>query len=273
MSKVLKSAIYISFLILISGASGCPNYFANFANQDTDEARLFRAKMLLNDGLFTEAIDEINLTTADFQILEKVVVVKASALAGRCGLNALTFIQGIDAIGAGAGGRLFPYLLSQFKAADASRVQDCVDAENIVAGINTPDNRTNQQNLLLILIAFAKMGAILNKSADLDDDGIMDPAYDQCIAGGMPDADVDEFIISFSQIKENLTVARAGTNFGLDEVSSMDTAVCTALGICGKFSAADIVAGDRIAMRGAIGTNQDLGLGSCLDTAANCACP
>ncbi len=166
---------------------GCVNnVLSETARRDTPAAVVFEAKKLLNERRYAEAVSALEGLSAADLAARPVAIVRASAYAGRCGLEFIELVSALRNVG--ASDSLFEILLSALKS--ATDHADCRVAEDIVESVGaTLGARTIDENLLLAFISFAKIGAILAVDADVDGDGIADAGYNACSAAGGLDAD------------------------------------------------------------------------------------
>lgn len=240
---------------------GCNrNFFSETAQRDTPEAILFEARKLLNLRQYGDAIAELETLGAADLARREVVAIRASAYAGRCGLE---FIELVDSLqNMGDGDSLFEMLLSGLKS--ATSYDDCRTAEDLIESISTDAaERTTDENLLLTFVSFAKIGAVLAVAADDDDDGIANAAYSACT---LSDAEAGEIGTALSHAATSL----AGVSGVVDSIAGEITTLCGALG--GTCSVTDPTAFSALqlsAIRSA--THDDGGLG--LGTQPGVVCP
>lgn len=256
------------------------NLFIGFTDYSTDEAHYSQAMIYLNDRDWDNAISELQQTTSSFQSRRQTRYIFASAYAGKCGLDTIALIDAFDNMGST---RLFPFLLGVYKAGGATELTACKNAETQLRNISDdPTLRNNGENLLMVLIEFAKMGTIFAKNpVDANDDGNMDTfnGTDHCSTTNMiVDADVNELITGLSQVIASLP--NAGTTFGEDELAFL-TDACEVLeglpdptyNFCGVINTSDVVANQRKGVRMLFGSNEGVGLGNCSGDIETCACP
>ncbi len=280
MRRVFHSLIFrIAIAVVI--CTGCEkNLFIGFTDYSTDEAHYSQAMTYLNGRDWDKAISELQKTTSSFQSRRQTRYIFASAYAGKCGLDTIALIDAFDNIGST---RLFPFLLGVYKSGGATELTACKNAETQLRNISDdPTVRNSGENLLMVLIEFAKMGTIFAKNpVDADNNGSMDTfnGTDHCSATNMiVDADVNELITGLSQVIESLP--HAGTTFGQTELGFL-TDACEVLegspdptyNFCGVINTTDVVANQRKGVRTLFGSNQDVGLGNCNGDLATCLCP
>src|SRR3712207_1960284 len=114
-SRYAQWLIIAIVLPFILGNAGCPNAMSEFANKTSDEALLYKAKQQIQTREYTTALQSIALMTSAGQATRDGKVTKATALAGRCGLDLLGLAEEIStSLGSKT---LFAILLSYMKSA------------------------------------------------------------------------------------------------------------------------------------------------------------
>lgn len=170
------SAAALCALLAGSGVGCSVNILETFANKNTDEAFAEDAKTMINEGQYDAALEKIALMSTSYQDRREVKMLKASAYGGKCGMPLfLTFVQQIAGMGTA---RLFPFLTGQFVGGTPARIDACREAEDIIESIGTITQRTANENMLLVLISFAKIGNVLSLYADQNQNGTPDTAAD-----------------------------------------------------------------------------------------------
>lgn len=247
----------IAFAFLLCTSVGCSrNFLSETAQRDTPAAILFEARKLLNDRRYTEAITALESLGAADLATRNVAAVRASAYAGRCGLE---FIELVDALeDVDDSNSLMEILLNAMSS--SGDYADCRTAEDIVESIGAASERTTDENLLLTFISFAKIGAILAVDADDDDDGIANAGYNACAsAGGLDDTQAGEIGTGIALAATSLE----GISGIADSVSEELTAACASLpGICSTTDPSAFSALQLNAIRSAAHNSGSLGLGT-----------
>lgn len=231
-----RTLILTAIFLLTSG--GCSvNILENFANKETNGAYYQNAEAMINSADYNGAITELAKIKGAYASSNPVISLKASAFLGRCsGKPFLTLVTDLGNIGAT---RLFPWLLSEFIGASSSKIDDCITAQNLILSLGVVGVRSNNDNLILVLIELAKLGKILTYYADLAQTGTRTAAYDSCAVNGssrpaaaagsaISDADIGEFGAGIAMIVENLTALSGKVTFGSGTLTNV-TGVCTAL--------------------------------------------
>ncbi|MGE0528830.1 MAG: hypothetical protein AB7P49_17330, partial [Bdellovibrionales bacterium] len=172
----------IVLFIGVTTLSCSVNILESLADKTTNQALFNEAKDQINNGNYTGALTTLDSITGAFATNRAVVALKAEAHAGLCGLRFLPFVAALEGL---ATTRLFPLLMSHFRAGTTTATIDsCIQAEDLVESIGSVSARTTDENLLLVLISFAKIGNVLSYYADTDQDGMVTAGYDVCAAGG-----------------------------------------------------------------------------------------
>lgn len=221
--KKLIFAIAAPFLMAVTG---CPNAFVESAQKTTDDALLYSAEQHANANQWTQAINAMNAMSANGKAKRESKAALASYYAGRCGLNLLDFAQAIkDQMPAS---KLWPLVLSAQAGATVADLSDCVLAEQTLVSIDSNENnRTPDENIELVFIEMAKMGAALAQSnADANQDGAVDGAFNACSSADISDGAVQE--LGSGLILTLKSIQASGSSFGGDISSSVGT-MCTTL--------------------------------------------
>lgn len=255
-----RSFLFGSALALIAfcGGIGCSNNFlSESAQRDTPEAIIFEAEKLLNQRLYSEAITQIETLGATDLARRDVVALRASAYAGRCGLDFISLVQSLQNVS--VTDSLFEILLTALKSATA--YTDCRSAEDLIESIAaSAGSRTTNENLLMAFISLAKIGAVLAVDADTDNDGVANAGYNACTAaGGLDDTQAGEIGTAIAHAAQSLS----GITGIADTVSSNLTTLCGLLaGACTIVDPAGFSALQLHAIRTAAHDSGSLGLGT-----------
>ena len=266
------AALVTSLLPWILGASGCPNAYSEMADKDSDAAIFYQAQMEIDIPNFTKALETLTSASAKGLATRPGRLVMASAYAGRCGLNLVDLATKISN---GGTNTIYTTLLAAFKtvATASTAPDDCYQAEQNIVAIPSASAQTDDY-IFLAFNSLAKIGVTLAKVADLDDDGVVDPAFNACTT--MTDADV-------RQVGTGLTLTMLGlskSGFSVNGGNAF-TDVCTRLesvtgsaAICEKTNASDFSATELLALR-AMMKSTEIGFGTCGGTlgSAGCTCP
>jgi len=245
----------------------CANLFSDLSVKDSDNAKLFQAKLELDRSQWTEAITTIGTLSPTLQATADVQTLLASAYAGRCGIDMLNLINGVSQ---STGGLLFETLLETMTNATLANIDDCILAETTLNAIGAPAARTVDQNLLMTFVELGKMGAILNFRADLSGDNkydrVNDITWNACNNADLPQHDAvgdaasaDQFVYSVSVMYQSLLAS--GSTIAQADLANITT-ICTAGAFCNVASPAAVTGPQRTAIRGMISEDQSVGLGT-----------
>lgn len=279
-----KWIIFTLIAPLLMSATTCQNAYLESADKTSDDALLFDADEKANSNDWTGAINDINSMTAQGQAKRETKQALGSYYAGRCGLNLLNLAQKVK----DGGINIWPMVMSYMAGATAAQLADCESAEATILSIDgTATNRTPDENILLVFIEMAKMGASLASSnADANHDGAIDGSFDACSTSDISDA-------SIAQLGTGLTITLASLSAAnssiAGSISSTMNTLCTTLdtdlgvsGFCNQFAASDFTSKppELLALRALIKSNE-LGFNTCggpfgqdqTGTANDCICP
>lgn len=283
MKSITKFVLILAFSFL---SLSCRNMLEDVAKKDTNAALLHAAKLLMNASDWTGAIDKFGEMTADYVAKREVKSQHAKAYAGRCGLELMQMIS--DLASNLATTNLFLIFMQSMQGATTTNIDDCIQAEAIMYSIAAdPADRTENENLNLAFISFAKMGAILAAYADETlPDGVPDVGFDSCAdnaAPGLPNtptAYAGHVATGFNHALKSLeAVLAGGGTVGNDELTLLDSA-CTAIesyapayNFCDVFDPSALDANQLKGIRTVIQDGNLVGIGSCGGASlAACAC-
>lgn len=209
-------------LIAAFSLSCSVNILQSFGDETSDDA-LYDAARILNDARdYDGALTKLTLVSSSYATKEKVILLKAKAYAGKCGLDFLQLVDNIDSIGTK---NFFIFLMNEFRAGTVTKAGYCLQAEDLIESIGaTPAARTDDQNVFIAMLSFAKIGNWLSYYADANDDLTVD-SIDFCATP--VDADVREIGSAINIALQSLSAA--GVNVG-NAKTALITAACPALG-------------------------------------------
>ncbi len=286
----LLGRVLLGFWFLAGNLSCTVNILETFADKNTPEALYETAKKQINDGNYAGALETIGKITGSLASHRKVTALKASAHAGLCGLEFLPLVEALPDL---SNQRLFPLLMSIFRSGDdTDKIDNCIAAEEILESIGDANARTSDENLFLVLVAFAKIGVTLSYYADADQDGTVTNNYDICAAGAtrtaggdMPDSDVAEIGWSLVSAINNITAVSSSVDVGDDSLDAIQDA-CSVLGgfnpafdFCAAASKEDLAADPfmLLGIRSLIKEDSVIGLDTlqagCDGDVTTCHCP
>lgn len=277
-------ALFLSIMVLAQ-LSCSVNILENFADKNSDEAKFIDAKKLMNDRDYDGAIDKLDETTSSFQNERKVISLRASAYAGRCGMEFVPFAEALGNLGTT---RLFNMLAQYYAVATPTDWADCITAENLLESLGVATARTNDENILMVLISFAKIGNILSFYTDTNDDGSPEAGYtaDACNTSGtqtadagLTDADQREVGSGMTLAIEALSEVSGTIDLGADSLTDVSGACTTLAGINPSYDFCSITdptlfTADHLqAIRSLIREDSSIGVGSCVGDVSACLCP
>lgn len=224
-----KFLIGILTFCLVTSSSCGENAFKELSNKTTDDALLYAAKILVNQGEYTEAISKISSMTDNGRVSKDAQKVLASAYAGRCGFTFITFIDGLST----ATGTLFGIFMTIYQNI-AVQPSDCYSAQlALETGYGASStSRPTDINFLMALMGMSKIGTYLRSKADTDQDGAVDGTFDSCEDADptmLTDAEMKQIISGFGLIIDNFAaVSSALTGGSAADLEDLQTA-CAAI--------------------------------------------
>lgn len=275
-SRVLKTLLGPIFCLLflcpwLLGNAEC-NAFLGTADKTGDDALTYQAKQYIDSGDYTNALTSIAQLSTTRRNSHAGRVLEATAYAGKCGLNFLALADDVaNQVGKGTK-TLMAALLTEMKG--ATSYADCSSAETLLLGVATAD-MTSDDWIFLTFLEFAKIGAVLEVSADgSSHSGAVANGYDTCSTANISDLQVGEIGASINIALSSL--AHSGVSLsGLN--TSQFTTYCGSFNMCNNTTAASFVGNTfgLYALRTLIKANE-MGLNTCggaSGSSAACTCP
>ena len=269
-------------LVLATTTSCSVNILEEFGDPDTDRAKFVDAEDAINESAWDTAITLITSMSAEYQTREDVIELHASAYAGRCGFDFLTF--GNTTLANMGTARLLLYLMQNRNGATTTVQSDCQQAIDLIEGIDaTAANRTDDQNVFMAVLALFQVGNIINIYGDTNDDGTADwngaVPNDACEIAAISDADVGQIGASLVRAITSISALSSQT-VGGDQLTEINS-VCTSLAsppvsdadICTKTDPNSFDANELTAFRTLLRENSSIGTGSCAGDVTACLCP
>jgi hypothetical protein len=256
--------LFLTILCLLS--TSCKNAFEEMASKDSEAAILHAARMHLAAGEWTEALSEFARLSDETLATTEVVVDRASAYSGRCGLDFLELADMIDNIGSTS---LMTLLITNFPASSAVNFADCKLAEDLLKTVADTNGvaETEDGRFLMAFNSLAKIGVILSHRGDSNDDGTVNAGWDPCDdttgTTNLPNADLNEIATGIVLFYKNLQ----GFSFGSGLTTSINT-LCndpaingTAADFCDEENVSGITAAHRALIRSiVVDTDDGIGL-------------
>jgi hypothetical protein len=276
----------LSVALGLSNLTCSVNILENFADKKTNMAYYYDAQKMINDGNYQGAIDKLNLIIGEFSTDRKVVGLKASAYGGLCGINFISFVTSMTNMGST---RIFPFLMGAFSSATEAQISSCIIAQDLMVSIGSSIQRTSDENMFLLVVAFAKIGKVLAFYADADNNGTLDAAYtavQTCdktnltrTAGlGLTNSDTIEVGTGLALAIEQLNALSGVVNLGNGTLTTIQ-GLCTSLPVnfCAMTTTASWSDGSNdalevAAVRTLLNESSAVGLGTCTGDYTACAC-
>ncbi|MBT4761254.1 MAG: hypothetical protein HOO06_06115 [Bdellovibrionaceae bacterium] len=276
MKKTMQFIFYILISVTMNSCGG--NILTGMSDTTSDAALLYEISLLNNAGDFATALTKYGQLTVIEKAKRETKFLLATVYGGLCGFDFFTFVE---ALSAGSANNLFKILMDAFPASTKASIDNCILAETAILAIDTNvANRTSDENLFLFFIEMAKMGNILNKHFDTDDDGTVDVGLDACSTTDLPnvtDLYAQHMVTGFAQMSINSAAASdsalSGATAGLEGACTLarDT-----LGqdICAASDVATVTINEQKVLRSLIKENDSIGIGvNCTGDTSACNCP
>ena len=251
-----RFTIKVSLFVLGASQAGCQNILSESGDTETPAAIVFQARMLMDEREYGKAIELLETLEAADLAERDIAILRASAYVGRCGMDFIGFVAELQSMNASTS--LFQLFLSVMKSATSPA--DCLAAEDFVEAVAaTGAARTQDENLFLAFVSFAKIGAVLAATGNADDDGdgVADVGFNACTE--LTRAEGAEIGTALAIAVDSLTNAST-TLFG-SSLTKLQS-ICSVIGGC-ETATANYSTADRDAIRTAVHDNDGaLGLGT-----------
>ena len=281
----MRAQLFIAILMIpfVISSSGCKNAFEEFANKETDDALLFEANKLADKKDWTGAIEMIGAMSASARAKRETKLSLASFYAGRCGLDLIQMANDIKD-GLTATARIFPVLSQTMPGSVIADADDCETAELTIQSISeTATQRTSDENIVMALIEFAKIGAVLVSSGvDANADGAIDTNHaTTCALTAVPSGQTVSPVQRLGAAITNVvaSLSASGTSIGADAVNNIeemcdDLEASVGAGFCEQYKPENFTGVEAKAIASLIQSNE-IGFNSCGGTvdSAGCICP
>jgi hypothetical protein len=206
--RLVKKSVQIFLLSLFLASNGCDNKFTSFANKTDDTSLYYTALIDLRTASYTTAIAACTAMSAGFLSRRDVAVVCASAYAGRCGFTIPQTTTRIDTyISTPPAEKLFLYFMTLITGTTAQSLTDCSTAQSLLRGIGAAALRTSDENALMTLLSLHTISVVLNETADITDDGVVDGGFDACTSVNA--AQAQEVGLAFWELNQSLIALSA----------------------------------------------------------------
>ena len=280
-----KTFKVLSLIFILATQPQCSNNnLFSVLQRDTDESRLYAAKMKMNDQDWQGAVDEFADMSADFLDKRTTKLEFAKAYAGLCGLDLFQLIS--DLAGADS---LFLILETAMRGSTAANATACINAEAKIQEISLDAaQRNSEENLVMAFIELAKIGAIISSRANPDGDAVINWGNnDSCTVGNgttnfVTSNEAKHVATGLANFIASLT--SAGSSIAGSTLTDL-TAVCDSIELnlgaqynfCNAFVISGITADMEDAVRAALQEGSSgVGLATCTTgafTIAECVCP
>ncbi len=267
---------YFSWIFIFGLCLGCTNnIFDEIAVKDSDEALIFEAQKKVNNREYGEALDLLALVSAAGRDKREVKRLRASAHAGVCGLDFVTFALGLRDLGTE---RLFVFLADLYSAGTEARQTACSEAESLLTGISEASPLTVDENVFLAFVSLTRTGVILSRFGDRNADGVVDgsDSFDPCNATHLPNTDVRQ--LGLSLVLTLNAISAAQTTIGSDAIGDL-SGICDdlaglggGLNFCDSTDSDSYTADQLRAIRTLVNESTILGLGTCTGDVTACLC-
>lgn len=253
----------LSLFVVAVSMVNCSNIYEPMSSKTTDAAYYEDAVKALDKQDWDTALTKFGKLSSGF--LDSTPSVRenyAGALAGKCGFRFATFYNSISSTNFGTT-PLFKVFMNQFTQVTIYPTY-CTLAEAQIKAIWASNTATAGEQLFMVLLSMAKMGAYLRAKADNDGignlgDGTTDAAYNGCTNTNdthhLTDAEVTEIITGFSLML--LNIAAFAATLGLQGTVTNLTAACALLpsNPCAVTSASGVTGAMISDMRSLLNTN------------------
>lgn len=229
-------------LILAFSLIQCANIFEPLTPKDTNQALLYEARKKIDEAKYDDALTYLGQLDSTYAAQGDVLLTYASAYAGACGMQFIPFFNSISqASSITPPNTIFKYLRNSFTDKTALPT-NCVLAEAKLKAIGSTAalreaamEGKKEVNMLMAILAMAKIGAVLRTTSDVDGtnglgDGNTDAGFDSCNSGMLTDNDVIEVGTGFALLIENLPTllgASNSTSVALDAIGTIIGTFCT----------------------------------------------
>lgn len=267
-------------ITFIFSMTGCSNIIESLSNKNSDDALYEAGVMAMNRSDWDTAITKFTSLQSTYFSSEEKKLMIASAYAGKCGLNFMSYAVNLGSISL-TGTTLFKYFMNQWTGITVY-TSYCATAEQWINAIGTSAQRSNVANFNMMILGMVKVGVFLRDNADIDGvgglgDGTADGGYSSCtnaVAGtGITDAKVDEVVSGFANFLVNASANLSSLSSDVQTAVTALTTFCSTLTVnpCGMTDSSTVTSGARDAMRDLLKTLA-VGIESCVNGDPNTCC-
>lgn len=264
---------YLKAIMILFVSIRCSNVLDETAKTNTPAAIYYQAKLSMNDGDYDTAINLLESLGPTYLAQRDVALVYASAYSGRCGLNLVNLITQLENVGSTS--TLFLFFMGLFPEGTDAKISDCVFSETTVNTFGDYTQRTADENILMGLSSITKVGTILSRYADADNDGAADAGFDHCDLTDFPDDAVREIgtgianaILSISAVSTSIS---SGT---LDDITAICALNVNLNSFCTNTDKNAYSPAEVSVLRSVLAsTDEGIGAPTCPGSFATCICP
>jgi hypothetical protein len=160
-----------------------------------------------------------------------------------------------------------------FPSGTDTKIGDCVFAESTLNTLGDQTQRTDEENILMGLSSITKVGTVLSRYADADNDGVADATFDHCDLTDFPDDAVREIGTGIAQAI--LSISAVDSSISSDALTDI-TAICglnVNLNVFCTTTDKNAYSALEVDFLRAILGSTDQGIGACAGSFALCVCP
>lgn len=274
----MKNLKIVLLLVLSFALPSCNmNVYKDASNKKSEAALIEESIKQLDKKEYDKAIEILTTQlSTDKQAEPKVIRLTAEAYAGKCGLDAVEYLNNIQNNTSSA----FFALFYQPTLGISVQPAECATATNKRIQIGELNSRSQSDNIFLTILSMFRIGANIQAAVDTspaNGDGVLDSSV--CT---MTDSQVNQVILSFGFLIENFAAVSSGlvgsgTLASINEIVTTINTVCTPLGLqCIVTNENDITDNHRNLFRDLLNTTE-YGVGSVVTNgnaiAIGLACP
>lgn len=278
----MKKIKLLTIIFAIS-CMGCSNFLESFSNKNSDNSLYEAGVLAMNESNWDLALAKFEALSPTYFASEEKKLMFASAYAGKCGLNFISYAANLGSVSLG-GSTLFSYFMNQWTGI-AIYPSSCASAEQWINAISTdPNARSGTANFNMMILAMVKVGVYLRNNADIDGvgnlgDGTTDPTFDSCAAtpvgsGVLDDNQAKEVVSGFANFLVNATSNLSSLSSDLQTAITALTAVCSTLAVnpCAMTESSGVSVGAVAAIRDLLKSGTT-GIEACMAGDPNTCCP
>lgn len=226
MIKILWALLFsVNFLV------GCSaNFLKELADKNSDDAIIYDAQKAVNEQNYDSAIDllTVKLSAAgQTKVLARETL--ASAYAGKCGLNFISFVDGLAAATAGSA---FVLVSSPF-VGFVVQPSFCLQSLQTLDLIGPTEARTLDQNAFASVVGMVLMGSSTRLYTDnnpTNGDGVQDAVDISCT---LTDAQIDSVILGYGYMAKNFS-ALSTAQIGSSSSAAISNSISTCNAVAGS---------------------------------------